>query len=425
MSSRRLGVAVATLSIAVVLAGCGSNGGSRSAQAVDTSPAVAPAAATDAYGNGGYAAGNDVQAGADPTATSPYSAEASPDDGYGASSAAPAAAPAKAAPAKAKAKAAAKPKARLATELIAANQAELGDVVTDQHGWILYRFDKDTPKPAKSNCNGKCATTWPPVIVDGKPELKGVSADLVGMVKRADGNMQLTLHGWPLYYYAKDTKVGDWKGQGVGGTWFVSTKEGKKNLTCLPKDMTAPAVAAVAAEHRMADQLIGKQLPGIGDVVMDQHGWILYRFDKDKPEPPTSNCTGACAVTWPPVLVQGMPHVMGVDPAAVGAVRRDDGTWQVTLKGWPLYYYSKDAKAGQWKGQGVGGTWFVVTPEGKKNLNCVNMSAAPSTAVQSGSSGYGSGSSSGSSGYSSGSMSSSSGSSGYSSAGSGYSSSGY
>ena len=30
-----------------------------------------------------------------------------------------------------------------------------------------------------------------------------------------------------------------------------------------------------------------------------------------------------------------------------------------------------DGKSGAWKGQGVGGTWFVVAPTGKKNLSCV------------------------------------------------------
>jgi predicted lipoprotein with Yx(FWY)xxD motif len=34
-------------------------------------------------------------------------------------------------------------------------------VVTDWQGWTLYRFEKDTPKPPKSNCAGDCATKWP------------------------------------------------------------------------------------------------------------------------------------------------------------------------------------------------------------------------------------------------------------------------
>ncbi|WP_374118091.1 hypothetical protein [Streptomyces sp. RKAG337] len=34
--------------------------------------------------------------------------------------------------------------------------------------------------------------------------------------------------GRTLYRIAKDTKAGDTLGQGVGGTWFVSSPQGKK-----------------------------------------------------------------------------------------------------------------------------------------------------------------------------------------------------
>jgi len=43
-----------------------------------------------------------------------------------------------------------------------------------------------------------------------------------------------------------------------------------------------------------------------------------------------------------------------------------DGTKQVTLAGWPLYYYANDAKAGDATGQAVGGTWWVVGANGQK-----------------------------------------------------------
>jgi predicted lipoprotein with Yx(FWY)xxD motif len=33
--------------------------------------------------------------------------------------------------------------------------------------------------------------------------------------------MQLTLNGWPLYYYSKDMAPGDTLGQGVGSVWYV------------------------------------------------------------------------------------------------------------------------------------------------------------------------------------------------------------
>jgi predicted lipoprotein with Yx(FWY)xxD motif len=114
--------------------------------------------------------------------------------------------------------------------LNAINTGQLGTVVTDGGGLTLYRFDKDTASPSTSNCNGACATTWPPALVSGSGtvRLSGVPSGLVGSVTRADGSEQITLNGWPLYRFAKDSQPGDTKGQGVGGTWFAATPQGKK-----------------------------------------------------------------------------------------------------------------------------------------------------------------------------------------------------
>ncbi|MGH3935866.1 MAG: hypothetical protein ACRDS1_12970 [Pseudonocardiaceae bacterium] len=114
-------------------------------------------------------------------------------------------------------------------------------------------------------------------------------------------------------------------------------------------------------------QLTAAEVSNLGEVVTDQNGLTLYRFDKDKAKPSVSNCNDACAEMWPPTL--GDPasvQLQGVDPALVGEVTRDDGTKQLTLGGWPLYTFAKDTAAGQAKGQGVGKTWFAVTPLGKK-----------------------------------------------------------
>jgi predicted lipoprotein with Yx(FWY)xxD motif len=127
-------------------------------------------------------------------------------------------------------------------ELIRKSTRQMGEVVTDGKGWVLYRFDKDTANPPESNCNGDCARVWPPALTTGTPTLQGIDRSLVGTVTRADGSTQITLKGWPLYRYAGDLKPGQWKGQGVGGTWFVVAPDGKKNLSCLPKG-TPKAVA--------------------------------------------------------------------------------------------------------------------------------------------------------------------------------------
>jgi len=119
---------------------------------------------------------------------------------------------------------------------------ELDPVVVNGSGFTLYRFDKDTAKPSKSNCNGDCAVTWPPVTVakGGKVFIAGVKKEDVGFVKRDDGSIQVTLGGWPIYKFSKDTKPGDTLGQGVGGTWFGVTPDGQK---AGPTAKPAPPVA--------------------------------------------------------------------------------------------------------------------------------------------------------------------------------------
>jgi predicted lipoprotein with Yx(FWY)xxD motif len=118
---------------------------------------------------------------------------------------------------------------------------KMGKVAADKDGWVLYRFDKDKPGAKTSACTGKCVETWPPLLTDGTPILRGIDGTKVGVIVRDDGGRQLTLGGWPLYRYIGDPKPGNWTGQGVMGTWWVSDPTGKKNLTCVPKGTPTPA----------------------------------------------------------------------------------------------------------------------------------------------------------------------------------------
>jgi predicted lipoprotein with Yx(FWY)xxD motif len=129
----------------------------------------------------------------------------------------------------------------------------------------------------------------------------------------------------------------------------------------------APAAAAAAAPQA-GTVLIANSIDKLGTVVVDGQGYTLYRFDKDTPKPPVSNCAGECAQKWPPVLATpGSPlTVEGVAEKAVGTINRPDGSIQLTLGGWPVYRYSGDTEPGAITGQGVSGTWAAVTPEGGK-----------------------------------------------------------
>ncbi|AJE43193.1 hypothetical protein [Streptomyces nodosus] len=94
----------------------------------------------------------------------------------------------------------------------------------------LYRFDKDTAQPSQSNCNDDCAVQWPPVTIKegGNVYLAGVDQKDVGAIRRQDGQVQLTVGGWPVYRFSGDSRPGDLNGQGVGGTWFAVGPTGEK-----------------------------------------------------------------------------------------------------------------------------------------------------------------------------------------------------
>jgi hypothetical protein len=73
-------------------------------------------------------------------------------------------------------------------------------------------------------------------------------------------------------------------------------------------------------------------------------------------------------VKWPPVTVVPGSHIFvnGVPTSEIGLVKRDDGTLQVTIGGWPIYRFTGDTAAGQTNGEGVDGTWYAVGPDGSK-----------------------------------------------------------
>ncbi|UNM12705.1 hypothetical protein J4032_15300 [Streptomyces formicae] len=251
--------------------------------------------------------------------------------------------------------AAAAPKA--AGQLAVVDSKKLGKVLTDSEGFTLYRFDKDTASPAKSNCEGECAKVWPVVAAGDVTAAPGTDESLIGEVTRTDGTKQLTIDGWPMYRYAKDTKPGDINGQGVGGTWFASAPDGKK---------AAPggADSGDSGDVDLAGLSVRND-PKLGEIVVDKNGMTVYRFMKDSAWPMKTACTGACLEKWPVVEPVDKNDTEGVLKKGFVTFDRPDGIKQQTIDCWPIYTFAGDEKAGDTNGQGVGGTWFAVSPEGK------------------------------------------------------------
>jgi predicted lipoprotein with Yx(FWY)xxD motif len=125
-----------------------------------------------------------------------------------------------------------------------------------------------------------------------------------------------------------------------------------------------------SATQPVADTLSTAKADKVGTVVVDNKGFVLYRFDKDTAKPTSkSNCYGACASQWPAATATRDITVKGIDKSLVGTVTRADGSKQLTLAGWPLYRYAKDDQPHEAYGQGVGGIWFAATPTGAKAVS--------------------------------------------------------
>jgi len=127
---------------------------------------------------------------------------------------------------------------------------------------------------------------------------------------------------------------------------------------------TAAATAAASAAAGSTYTVDIAHDPNLGDHLIGQDGRTLYIFTKDTPG--ASTCTDTCAATWPPfTLSAGATVAAGTGvTGTVGTLKRADGSMQVTYDNLPVYYFSGDSAAGDVKGQGIGGVWYVVTPAG-------------------------------------------------------------
>jgi len=97
-------------------------------------------------------------------------------------------------------------------------------VLTNSKGFTLYSFAPDTSTTSK--CNGTCAQNWPPVTE--QVTAAGVTGTF-STIKRADGSVQATFDGHPLYTFVGDTAPGQNKGNGLnaaGGLWHEITTSG-------------------------------------------------------------------------------------------------------------------------------------------------------------------------------------------------------
>ena len=112
---------------------------------------------------------------------------------------------------------------------ITVRNSTYGRILFDGNSRALYAFTRD--RGAHSACAGACAVRWPPFLVSARPSAgSGVAAGLIGTTRRADGRLQATYRGHPLYYYEGDRQPGQVLCQNVvefGGLWLVLRASGR------------------------------------------------------------------------------------------------------------------------------------------------------------------------------------------------------
>jgi predicted lipoprotein with Yx(FWY)xxD motif len=105
-----------------------------------------------------------------------------------------------------------------------------GRFLADSQGHSVYLFEKD--ESGESYCSGACAAVWPPLETSTAPRAgAGIQSAALGTIERSDGDMQVTYHGHPLYYYAADASTpGETKGEDIeqfGDGWYLVDARGE------------------------------------------------------------------------------------------------------------------------------------------------------------------------------------------------------
>jgi predicted lipoprotein with Yx(FWY)xxD motif len=215
----------------------------------------------------------------------------------------------------------------------------------------------DDPNAIGAPCD---TVLWPALLTKGAPVAgPGVDKKLLGTVTRTDlpgvpgAQEQVTYAGQPLYRFVFDDDPGDTQGANLFdpvtnpvGTWYLvePTRGNPATGPALLRQETAPVGRNGTTN---ATVLAARMNNDFTDLFADA-SFPAYTLSPGGPGhgkgPHGMGCRSLCEQYWQPILTSGKPQAAsGVDPHAVGSIKRPDGTEQVTYKGKPLYLFSGDA----------------------------------------------------------------------------------
>ncbi len=141
-----------------------------------------------------------------------------------------------------------------------------------------------------------------------------------------------------------------------------------------------------------SDTVATKSVSGVGTVLVDSKGDVLYTNNQDTAS--KMACTSACQSIWPPLMASSSGQPTSSDSAVQSKLGVANG--QVTYNGMPVYTFVQDSP-GQATGNGFmdsfGGTSFtwtaVMTGGSSASSNSTGVSTTSTTSGGGSSGGYG------------------------------------
>ena len=256
--------------------------------------------------------------------------------------------------------------------VITTEHTKFGTVLVTGTGESLYTFSGDNfpfaPTGLQLDCTSlnvaasgaPCTTAWPPLTATSVVAKGGVRRHELGTVTR-NGVTQVTYFGQPLYGFVGDKAPRDVNGEDVAafdGTWYLTRPDGR------------PAVENPSVTTEASPNGIILSSPTASGTR------TLYLLTSDTPRSSVCTAAGGCDALWPPLLTNGPVKAgTGASRGLIGAIRRSDGTLQVTYRGHPVYFFALDlgagAAAGETNGEHiedpapVNGIWYTVLPNGR------------------------------------------------------------
>ena len=129
----------------------------------------------------------------------------------------------------------------------------------------------------------------------------------------------------------------------------------------------AGAAMAASASMHSSGTVSASKSSSFGMVLVGSNGHTLYRYTLDSKGVNRCSSNATCSKYWPALVVKaGIKPTVGSGASAslLGTMKAAKGMAQVTYAGYPLYFFAGDKAAGQVKGQGFEGKWYVVNTKG-------------------------------------------------------------